>query len=403
MNLQQYLHKNGLQREDILTRIAVSLELDETRNQRMESAYNAIYDVLKKDDNFFSKIEFLVYPQGSKAIGTTVKPRGKEEFDLDITVEIRDPYFNYSSSEIYNHLIRVLSSNDIYKEKLIKKNRCARINYVGDFHMDVLPGCIVITGDSKIMVPDRELNNWTSSNPKGYANWFTQKAESMTTSNLNSAFRTFSALNEAKAEQEDLPDDDIFNKEPLKRAVQLTKRYRDIYFEKSSDYKTSSIVLTTIFGELYEGEPSIYQTIDSILNKIVQRYADYQYLFESQGVYKRIKVLNPVNSEEDFTEKWDKEKEYYTQFIAFAKSYKEKWEKLKNGDFGVAEELFGSDRIKGILAEQLKELSKDNSHQLEAAGVTIMSGDSYVDRSGNVNTTKGYKSKENSNYGGYEV
>ena len=402
MNLQQYLHDNGLQREDILTRIAVSLELDETRKQRMESAYNAVYDILEKDELFFSKVDFLVYPQGSKAIGTTVKPRGKEEFDLDITVEIRDPYYNYTSSEIYNHLIRVLSNNDIYKEKLVKKNRCARIDYVGDFHMDVLPGCIVINGDSKIMVPDRELSSWTSSNPKGYANWFTQKAETISSSNLNKAFRTFSALNEAKAEQEELPNDDIYSKEPLKRAVQLTKRYRDIYFEKNPKHKTSSIVLTTIFGELYEGESSIYQTIDSILNKIVKRYAHYQYLFESQGVYKRIKVLNPVNSDEDFTEKWDKEKDYYNQFIAFAKSYKEKWEKLKNGDFGVAEELFGSDRIKGILTEQLKELSKNEGNQLEAAGVTIMSGNTFVDKSGNVNNSTGYKSKENRNFGGIE-
>ena len=66
MNLQQYLHENGLQREDILTRIAVSLELDETRKQRMESAYNAVYDILEKDEVFFSKVDFLVYPQGSK-------------------------------------------------------------------------------------------------------------------------------------------------------------------------------------------------------------------------------------------------------------------------------------------------------------------------------------------------
>lgn len=402
MNLQQYLHDNGLQREDILTRIAVSLELDETRKQRMESAYNAVYDILEIDEVFFSKVDFLVYPQGSKAIGTTVKPRGKEEFDLDITVEIRDPYYNYTSSEIYNHLIRVLSNNDTYKEKLVKKNRCARIDYVGDFHMDVLPGCIIISGDSKIMVPDRELSSWTSSNPKGYANWFTQKAETVSSSNLNKAFRTFSALNEAKAEQEELPNDDVYSKEPLKRAVQLTKRYRDIYFEKNPKHKTSSIVLTTIFGELYEGESSIYETIDSILNKIVKRYADYQYLFESQGVYKRIKVLNPVNSDEDFTEKWDKEKEYYTQFIAFAKSYKEKWEKLKNGNFGVAEELFGSDRIKGILTEQLKEIAKNEKNQLEAAGVTIMSGNTFVDRYGNINNSEGYKSKENRNFGGFE-
>ncbi|WP_271767912.1 nucleotidyltransferase domain-containing protein [Aquimarina algiphila] len=402
MNLQQYLHENNLQREDILTRIAVSLELDDTRKQRMESAYNAIYDILEKDEVFFSKVDFLVYPQGSKAIGTTVKPRGKEEFDLDITVEIRDPYYNYSSSEIYNHLIRVLSNNDIYKEKLVPKNRCARINYVGDFHMDILPGCIVVSGDSKIMVPDRELSSWTSSNPKGYVNWFTQKAETVVISNLNKAFRTFSALNEAKAEQEDLPNEDTYRKEPLKRAVQLTKRYRDIYFEKNPDYKTSSIVLTTIFGQLYEGESSIYQTIDNVLNKIVTQYTDYQYLFESQGVYKRIKVLNPVNSDEDFTDKWDNEKEYYTQFIAFAKSYKEKWEKLKNGNFGVAEELFGSDRIKGVLTEQLKEIAKNEENQLESAGVTIMSGNTFVDRSGNINSTEGYKSKENRNFGGIE-
>ena len=399
MNLQQYLHDNGLQREDILTRIAVSLELDETRKQRMESAYNSVYDILKKDEMFFSKVDFLVYSQGSKAIGTSVKPRGKEEFDLDITVEIRDSYYKYTSSEIYNHLIRVLSNNDIYKEKLVKKNRCARIDYVGDFHMDILPGCIVINGDSKIMVPDRELSSWTSSNPKGYANWFTQKAETISSSNLNKAFLTVSALNEAKAEQEELPNDDVYSKEPLKRAVQLTKRYRDIYFEKNPKHKTSSIVLTTIFGELYEGEPSIYLTIDSILNKIVKKYSDYQYLFENQGVYKRIKVLNPVNSDEDFTEKWDKEKEYYSQFIAFTKSYKQNWEKLKNGNFGVAEELFGSDRIKGILTEQLKELAKNEGNQLEAAGVTIMSGNTFVDKSGNVNSSGGYKSKENRNFG----
>ena len=116
-------------------------------------------------------------------------------------------------------------------------------------------------------------------------------------------------------------------------------------------------------------------------------------------MYKRIKVLNPVNSDEDFTEKWDKEKEYYTQFIGFAKSYKEKWEKLKNGDFGIAEELFGSDRIKGILTEQLKEMAKNEGNQLEAAGVTIMSGTTFVDRSGNVSSSEGYKSKENRNFG----
>lgn len=403
MNFQEYLNKHGFQREDLLARLAESLELDETRSKKMETAYNAIYDVLKADPIFFSKVDFVVYPQGSKAIGTTTKPIGKDEFDLDIVVQIKDLYRNYTSSEIYNHLIRVFSNNEVYSPKLLKKNRCARINYAGDFHLDILPGCIIIPFEDKIMVPDQELASWTSSFPKGYANWFIDRAKDVREPVLlRKAFGDFVTLSEAKAEQEDLPDENIYEKEPLKRAVQLTKRYRDIFFEKKPKYKTSSIVLTTIFGELYEGEPSIYETIDNVLNKVLERYTSYEKLYESSGVYKRIKVLNPVNEDEDFTDKWDKDKEYYYQFISFIRSFKEKWDQLKNGNFGVAEDLFGSARTKTILKAQLQNLSRNGRNELEKAGLTILSGKSYVDDQGNISKDNGYPSKPNRNYGGVE-
>ncbi|PRX57529.1 nucleotidyltransferase [Flagellimonas meridianipacifica] len=402
MNFQQYLYDKGYQREDLLARIAESLELDESRSKKMESAYRAIYDVLQADTVFFSKVDFLVYPQGSKAIGTTTKPIGKDEFDLDIVVHIKDPYYNYTSSEIYDHLIRVFNANDVYKPKLVKKNRCARINYAGDFHLDILPGCIILSGGEKLMVPDRGLKSWTSSYPKGYIGWFLERAENVRQPILKKAFGDYVLLSEGKAEQEDLPQEDYYSKVPLKRAVQLTKRYRDIFFSKKPEYRTSSIVLTTIFGELYEGEPSIYETIDNVLNKILGYYSDYQNLYETKRIFKRIKVLNPVNVDEDFTEKWDNDKEYYHQFIAFAKSYKEKWERLKNGDFGVAEELFGSTRTKTILSEQLKNMGKGKGNDLEKAGATIFSGKSLVDKKGNVGN-EGYPSKPNRNYGGIEL
>ncbi|MGB3145931.1 MAG: hypothetical protein WBB24_17670, partial [Maribacter sp.] len=184
------------------------------------------------------------------------------------------------------------------------------------------------------------------------------------------------------------------------RAVQLTKRYRDIFFDKNPKHRTSSIVLTTIFGQLYQGEASIYETIDNVLNRIIGNYSEYQQLFENRGIYKRIKVLNPVNPEEDFTDKWDKDKEYYNQFIAFAKSYKEKWERLKKGDFGIAEELFGSARTKIILKVQLENLSKGKGDTLEKAGLSIMAGKNYVDPKGNITTDNGYQSKPHRNYGG---
>ncbi|HIB36027.1 hypothetical protein [Mesonia sp.] len=116
-----------------------------------------------------------------------------------------------------------------------------------------------------------------------------------------------------------------------------------------------------------------------------------------------IKVLNPVNPEEDFTDKWDKDKEFYIQFIAFAKSYKEKWERLKKGDFGVAEELFGSTRTKTILKTQLEKLSKGQSGTIENAGLMILGGKNHVDQKGNITYNNGYKSKPNRNYGGIEL
>ncbi|WP_442846262.1 nucleotidyltransferase domain-containing protein [Leeuwenhoekiella sp. H156] len=401
MNFQEYLYNQGFQREDLLARIAESLELNDSRTSKMVSAYNAIYDVLKVDPVFFSKVDFVVYPQGSKAIGTTTKPYGKDEFDLDIVVHVKDYYYNYTSSEIYNHLIRVFRSNDTYRSKLIPKNRCARINYSGDFHLDILPGCIVIYNEDKLMVPDRELSSWTSTFPKGYIGWFLDIAKDVRQPILlRKAYENFVTLTEAKAEQEDLPEENFYSKEPLKRAVQLTKRYRDIFFQKNQKYKTSSIVLTTIFGQFYQGEPSIYETIDNVLSRIINNYSDYQLLFENHGINKRIKVINPVNAEEDFTDKWDKDKEYYFQFIAFAKSYKEKWERLKKGNFGVAEELFGSSRTKTILKSQMENLSMGKSDTLEKAGLTILSGKNYVDTQGNISQDAGYESKPHRNYGG---
>lgn len=404
MNFQEYLYNHGFQREDLLARLAESLELDETRSKKMETAYNAIYDVLKADPVFFSKVDFVVYPQGSKAIGTTTKPIGKDEFDLDIVVQIKDFYFRYSSSEIYNHLIRVFNDSDVYGPKLEPKNRCARINYAGDFHLDILPGCIIITDEDKLKVPDQELATWTSTFPKGYSGWFLDRAQDVRQPVLlKKAFSEFILLSEAKAEQEDLPDENTYSKEPLKRAIQLTKRYRDVFFSKKPKYRTSSIVLTTIFAQFYQGEASIYETIDNVLNRILGHYSDYQQLFESKGVYKRIKVLNPVDSEEDFTDKWDKDNEYYIQFIAFAKSYKEKWERLKKGNFGIAEELFGSTRTKTILKAQMEDFSRGKGDTLEKAGLTILTGNNYVDSRGNITENKGYKSAPNRNYGGVEL
>ena len=259
-----------LQREELLARIAQELQLDKTRLERMETAYNTVTELLKKDETFFKNLEIEIYAQGSKRIGTTVKPINGDDFDLDTVLHIYDIYLNHSPGKVYNELLRVIENNGHYKSILEKKNRCIRLNYKSDFHMDILPACMPDYFDKeKIKIPEKKLFGWSSGNPKGFAKWFLDIATSAQVSMLRSRFQ---ALLEAKVESEPLPEE-LYFKTPLQRAVQLVKRNRDVYFQ-DKEYPVSSIVLTTLIARFYSGEDSIYDTIDNVVFKIKNSYLD---------------------------------------------------------------------------------------------------------------------------------
>lgn len=237
------LENRATQIDDLLDKMAEEVQLDATRYERMKSSYEAVKNWIEADEKFFKPYRYDVYPHGSVRILTTVKPIGKDEFDLDIAIHLKSNT-PHTPQRIYSELKRRLAENDRYKGMMEMKNRCIRLNYSGDFHMDILPGIQENEFDEdKIRVPDRELGHWVSSNPRGYAKWFMGKANLVRESLLEKAL---------KAER--LPSDDFQKKKPLQRAVQLIKRYRDIYFQKDDTYKTSSIILTTIAGEFYQGE-----------------------------------------------------------------------------------------------------------------------------------------------------
>lgn len=383
-----------LQREDILARIAASLQLDATRRQRMESAYKALCTIINDDEGFFKGMEIDIYAQGSVPIGTTVRPFRGDEFDLDIVLHIKKGYSQFTPLEIYNELLKKLKNDGRYSSMVEEKRRCIRLKYAGDFHMDILPGCmIIITDDKNIMVPDRELRDWTVSNPKGYAEWFLKIANQSQMPELETYYRK---LYQLKADVQELPEDDFFTKKPLQQAVQLIKRYRDIYFERKPQYATSSIILTTIAAQFYSGENSIFNTVDSILTKIQAESNTLQLKFS------RLKITNPMNPQEDFSEKWDKEPQLYTQFRAFTKDLYEKWQILKK-DFSQSasayQNLFGDNIYKGAIRQQVELLGKKSSDPLINASALIIGGNMRTDRRGNINEYSGERNEKHRDFG----
>jgi hypothetical protein len=327
-----FLNSKTTQIDDLLARAAEKLQLDKTRREKIESSYKSIQEVLENDQDYFDTKNFEIYPQGSVRIGTTVKPLSKNEFDLDIVLHIQDRVFEQTDPlKVFNELKRVLQGNGTYEDKVEAKTRCIRLNYVGDYHMDILPGCQHNENEeNKIVIPDRELKEWLISNPRGYAKWFLDKAETVKMTLLEKAYSA-----------EEIPSDDFATKKPLQRAVQILKRYRDLFFEKDPEYATSSIVLTTLAGELYQNQESIFETIDSIISQIHSKVN----LSKSE----RIKVLNPVDNDEDFTDKWDREPKFYTEFIRFVDSLYKNWQKLKE-DNGIVEE---SNILKSVVGESI--------------------------------------------------
>jgi len=339
------LENKSTQLDGLLDKMAEALQLDNSRSERMRQSYEAVKNWIESDEAFFKGYNYDIYPQGSVKISTTVKPLSNEEFDLDIVLHLTSDVY-HTPEQVYSELCRRFGEHEKYKSIMQRKNRCVRLCYAGDYHMDILPGVQEsLLNIDRLKVPDRNLGTWVSSNPRGYARWFITKANLAKDSIIEKALRA-----------EKLPTDNYKNKKPLQRAVQLLKRYRDVYFQEDPTYKTSSVILTTLAGQLYTGEESIFGTIDNIL-RIIQEKIIFP---------ERLKIFNPVNQDEDFTDKWDIEPKYYEAFKKFISHLHEEWQKLKI-DNGIIEEssilkrVFGNDvflKAHTMQTEELETLRK---------------------------------------------
>ncbi|MBL0388493.1 nucleotidyltransferase [Tumebacillus sp. ITR2] len=344
--------------DNLLHRIGGKLQISDTQRDLAKGHYEAVGRWLAADENLYSGADMQIYAQGSLRIGTTVKPISGQEFDLDIVCEFDAKWRGKDSIELLRAVEHRLRMNKTYAPMVQVMKRCVRLNYANDFHMDILPAVPADdSGNGCLKVPDRKLKDWKDSNPKGYADWFEKEAE-----------RILQVFMEKSAEIEPFPDDETFDfKPPLKRAVQLIKRYRDVHFESDSENAPISIVLTTLAARHYKGDSSVYGTIMSILKEIKAS-------IPKNG--KRLIVLNPKNEREDLSERWDAEPEKYQHFIRFIDHFEDTWAQL-NAQQGISnitdrlKAMFGESVTEGALLEQAAYFEKARkSNLLKVSNIT---------------------------------
>jgi len=282
--------RNG-QLNEILRYVCENFQLPPTRHDEAVGHYQAACGWLEADGSVVAKFNPTIYPQGSMKIGTTVKPIGRDEYDLDFVCEFR---LAVTSLQSPLQLLRLLESrlreHELYRSILEMKNRCVRLNYANEFHLDILPACPDKSeGGSCLFVPDRRSQSWKHSNPKGYADWF----ESRCGLGLKLLIEARKLLDKAEPIP---PQEAAEEKAILKRVVQLLKRWRDIHYQRNPKLAPISMVLTTLAAQAYGGEHTVAEAMTAVLQNFASLIAQSK---------PRVYVLNPANPKEDLSERWN--------------------------------------------------------------------------------------------------
>ena len=350
------LHVPTLHLDSILTEICRALQLTQTQFEDAERKYKAVGEWLSVPGTILAAGKPSIFPQGSAATQTTVRPRTHEEFDLDLVIqialEIADPMV------LYNIIGARLREHHYYGSILQAMKRCWRLNYAGNFHMDILPAKPDRSkAGNAIWVPDTKLNAWSPSNPKDFAAWFNHQAER-------------ASLIEAR-KLEPLPElDDADDRPPLKRAVQLLKRHRDVYFNGDDD-APRSVVLTTLSGQNYAGEESVFRALVGILDRIAADIARSPEIMV---------VPNPANPAENFAESWQHNELAYRRFVKFVNDSRQEIRKLMDktiagGLVADLDALFGESPTKKAMERYAARMEKARVERTlrfaPAVGLTI--------------------------------
>lgn len=301
----------------LLDRMLQQVELSPRQHERVRTSYKAVAEVLKSSKTFGALFVSLdIKPQGSVRAGTTIKPQGHHEFDLDVLCLLLLRQNNFSPAEVWKLAWDALGEHETYRAMRQPKNRCIRLCYAGDYHLDVTPAVPdSARPEPALFVPDKPLSLWSSSNPIGFCDhWFMKIAERLPSTIVKLAANEGRVLiNSCRIE--DLPPANAFEKHPLQRLVQLVKYDRDQRFLADAKFRPSSILLTTLVARAYENTLSeAHDSLETFLASVIGKIPRFVQVVEQETKALYI-VLNPVNEDENFAENWRAAD--YLEFLAW--------------------------------------------------------------------------------------
>ena len=299
------------QLNDLYERIVKDIDISNELFDAAEEEYNALGAWIDRETPTY---KVSIYPQGSFALGTVIKPiKGTDDYDLDLVCEFAQQY-GFSARTLKCSVVKpLLQRYRKTKTEIEEKRRCWHVEYedVPNFHMDVIPAIyrseyIDITDHDE----EKDSYEYIGSNPKGYVEWFRGRMAKRRQALCEQYCNAHRDVIKAQADVETLKE--YHFKTPLQKAVQILKRHRDIMFDgDTKNLKPISIIITTISAELYNNEDNIVDALTTILLG-AEKY------IRSHMVNGEYHIDNPCytgGDTENFANKWNEHPERATAFF----------------------------------------------------------------------------------------
>ncbi len=190
-----------------------TVNINDSRLRDLDSRVETLYTALVASETLASII-LGKNPQGSWAHKTIIKPVNGREFDADFMLVIEEQT-DWTPRDYVNALYTAFRANTKYREMVVKKNRCVRIVYANDCHIDIVP--FVHLGDGRQVIANHETDEWEETDPDAFTAWLKQQ--------------------------------DGTSEGNLRRVIRLMKYLRDHHM---NFVRTRSVILTVLLGERIE-------------------------------------------------------------------------------------------------------------------------------------------------------
>ena len=300
---------NIQQANECLEQVVKDIRVPKKKYEEAREHYNGVASWLDSGEEL-KPLDILVFPQGSFAQQTAIRPIEGNDYDVDLVCLLRQGEERLTPAQV-KMLVgrRLLDPKGQYRDKVDPAGggrRCWTIKYAENknFHLDILPAVPDRerrrdqTGqwnDLAIKATDRMMFNaadpWTYSNPQGFAKWLAKQGQFKLAGNITRGHR------ELTAEVDPFPNRERIN--PVQGAIQILKRDRDSKWKTDKD-KPISVIITTIVGQV-AGDGREGRGIAELLKEICVD-GKWQEVVECRQ--EKWWVQNPVHERENFADKW---------------------------------------------------------------------------------------------------